>query len=361
MNRSGASTRMAHAKPPATKGVALRSPSWQYVAPHPSWLAAMYAPAHRPPAASAAALRLAPARANKSDPAVPSAANASGARFRASRALHAAGRASARASQGRLSPNTDVAASSAMSPSASGRTKSRLMNSASSHAQKNADPTMILAPVAPRVFSNRFTVLSLPRFRLYLSAGIRFASGWEVRGGDAAGEGRGKALRECAGGGDEGVRQGALRSAGVRGVGGREVRGLTSIVGWSIEKQAGILIRGAGRLLHPSARSHLWRRGSPWRPGNARALLPLSVELRAPRRVGHRECGACGEGPGIGRQSVCGRLLRGCEACEVIGERAVPASREYAGRRCGMQRGICGSSEVVGRVLCAKRPCQSSP
>lgn len=171
-------------------------------------------------------------------------------------------------------------------------------------------------------------------------------------------KGRGKASRECAGGGDEGVRQGALRNAGVRGVGGREVRGLTGIVGWSIEKQADILIRGAGRLLHPSARSHLWRRGSPWRPGNVRTLLPLSVELRAPRRVGHRECGACGEGSGIGRRSARGRLLRGCEACGVIGERAVPASRGHAGRCCGMQRGICGSSEVVGRVLRARRPCQ---
>ena len=116
----------------------------------------MNAPAQAPPATSAIQLRLTPASRSSSEPAVPSAANASGTRFFASRPLHAAGLASDSASHGRLRPNTAIVAISAMKPSASGRTKNMLMNNASSQAQKKAEPMMILMPVVPCTRSSDF-------------------------------------------------------------------------------------------------------------------------------------------------------------------------------------------------------------
>lgn len=104
-------------------------------------------------ATSAIQLRLMPASRSSSEPAVPSAANASG---HALLRQQAVGLASDSASHGRLRPNTAIVAISAMKPSASGRTKNMLMNNASSQAQKKAEPMMILMPVVPCTRSSDF-------------------------------------------------------------------------------------------------------------------------------------------------------------------------------------------------------------
>ncbi|WP_371297974.1 hypothetical protein [Paraeggerthella sp.] len=90
-----------------------------------------------------------PENTSSKEPAVPNKAAISGKRFPAMSLLIAAGFLRAAAYPNALKPNTATAANSAVSPFVSGAVKNALMNSASSQAQRNADPTMILMPAVP--------------------------------------------------------------------------------------------------------------------------------------------------------------------------------------------------------------------